>query len=811
MMKPRPLFCALVLGVCVSAGQALSLAVPDTILLPDSLGPLRPPYHLAFGSSTENIYVASESSDIIVVDGNTFQRIKRINTGTPVGDAFLVSQHNKLYCSYPQQGRIGVIDCATNSIIGTIQVGTRPTSLVYGSGSDQIYCGDTIDCTVTAISCVTDQVLKVIPVGDSLTAMAYDPTTNKLYAATRDAVRAISCSSDSIVANIDEIKSSTALCVNKRRQELYVERVPWTAPDTIFVISTTTDTVVAGMVCAGGIGFEPAMACNEVTDRLYAIGNSAIWEFDCSQDTFIRSGYAGDWVNEVKGMFCDTVRNRLYYLIAGYGAILLAWDCSKFELIYETAVGDDYSADFKADPARFRLMCAGVQSRSSTLAVFDYKGDSCYERMAVPLSVGGRYLCRNPVMGKLYCPWAGGVSVVDEQTNRVVAQAFLSETFAAWGMAFSLTSNKLYFSSYLRGLGVMDGVRDSFRGFIEAGWALLGPYPCWYPDGNRVYCFFDDISGFYVGVVDCNDDSVVRLIGVVDDPIVGFEYLGNDRMLSMHYQGLTLIDCKTDSVIADSATAQNGWWVAAHTGDGEKVYTLCNGLLAARNASSLSLLDTTCWRPNGVNDNGDYLVYSDATNKLYWFSIGEHDSVLVIDATCDTVVARIGTSLVYGCACLDATGKYLFCGGSRRDSTLKVYDTRFDSLVAAYPHTPSVAAIVSNPDQHCIYVGCQDVILVYPDAPPGIEEAMNDERGGMNWEPSIVRGLLELGAVDSRQQTAYGAEFLDVGGRKVMDLKTGANDVRGLAPGVYFVREAQAQAQAAGSKLQAIRRVVLVR
>ena len=28
-----------------------------------------------------------------------------------------------------------------------------------------------------------------------------------------------------------------------------------------------------------------------------------------------------------------------------------------------------------------------------------------------------------------------------------------------------------------------------------------------------------------------------------------------------------------------------------------------------------------------------------------------------------------------------------------------------------------------------------------------------------------------------------------------MDLKPGANDVRALAPGVYFVREAQAQAQ----------------
>jgi hypothetical protein len=74
------------LGFSVCLGW--SLPVPDTIQLPDSLGPLRPGYHLAFGSSTDDIYVASESADIIVVDGSfagNFQRIKRINTGTPVG------------------------------------------------------------------------------------------------------------------------------------------------------------------------------------------------------------------------------------------------------------------------------------------------------------------------------------------------------------------------------------------------------------------------------------------------------------------------------------------------------------------------------------------------------------------------------------------------------------------------------------------------------------------------------------------------------------------------------------------------------
>ena len=46
--------------------------------------------------------------------------------------------------------------------------------------------------------------------------------------------------------------------------------------------------------------------------------------------------------------------------------------------------------------------------------------------------------------------------------------------------------------------------------------------------------------------------------------------------------------------------------------------------------------------------------------------------------------------------------------------------------------------------------------------------------------------------------------LMDISGRKVMDLSPGANDVRALAPGVYFVREAQAQAQA-----QAVRKIVL--
>lgn len=74
------------------------------------------------------------------------------------------------------------------------------------------------------------------------------------------------------------------------------------------------------------------------------------------------------------------------------------------------------------------------------------------------------------------------------------------------------------------------------------------------------------------------------------------------------------------------------------------------------------------------------------------------------------------------------------------------------------------------------------------DTMPGVAETHTPQPSIRNIGPSIVRGVLVLGAVGSRQQTADRAELLDVSGQKVLDLHSGANDVRALAPGVYFYR-----------------------
>ena len=91
---------------------------------------------------------------------------------------------------------------------------------------------------------------------------------------------------------------------------------------------------------------------------------------------------------------------------------------------------------------------------------------------------------------------------------------------------------------------------------------------------------------------------------------------------------------------------------------------------------------------------------------------------------------------------------------------------------------------------------------VYPD---GLADGKN-QTVRLRPTATIARGVLVLDAAGSRQQTGYRAELLDVSGRKVMDLRVGDNDIRQLAPGVHFIREAQAQAQA-----QAVRKVVITR
>jgi hypothetical protein len=67
----------------------------------------------------------------------------------------------------------------------------------------------------------------------------------------------------------------------------------------------------------------------------------------------------------------------------------------------------------------------------------------------------------------------------------------------------------------------------------------------------------------------------------------------------------------------------------------------------------------------------------------------------------------------------------------------------------------------------------------------GMAEGTGPQNGGSKPEAAVIRSVLNLpGSLDPSITSC----LLDVAGRSVLDLRPGANDVSGLAPGVYFVR-----------------------
>ena len=132
-------------------------------------------------------------------------------------------------------------------------------------------------------------------------------------------------------------------------------------------------------------------------------------------------------------------------------------------------------------------------------------------------------------------------------------------------------------------------------------------------------------------------------------------------------------------------------------------------------------------------------------------------------------------------------------GGSGTDSITWSYEWGTDSLLMGENFVCCVpledqAATTNNLGFGTPFVGNIEVYPVYRLEYTGGVEETSRPAVRVTKLPTIVRGVLVLGAVDSRQNTGYRAELLDISGRKVQGLHPGANDVGHISPGVYFVR-----------------------
>ncbi len=87
--------------------------------------------------------------------------------------------------------------------------------------------------------------------------------------------------------------------------------------------------------------------------------------------------------------------------------------------------------------------------------------------------------------------------------------------------------------------------------------------------------------------------------------------------------------------------------------------------------------------------------------------------------------------------------------------------------------------------------------------PPGVSEEQGQTPPSQGFAPTVVRGVLFLSSLLAPDCLLFSAD-----GRRVMTLRPGANDVRALAPGVYFVRGPKTED---GRPAAAVRKVVITR
>ena len=314
------------------------------------------------------------------------------------------------------------------------------------------------------------------------------------------------------------------------------------------------------------------------------------------------------------------------------------------------------------------------------------------------------------------------------------------------------------------------------------------------------------VSGNYAYVADC--DSGLRVISVADPahPVevghfdtpglaCGVAVNGDRAYVADDTAGLRIIS------VADPAhpvelghynTQDEAWGIVvrgdtAHVASVDLGYTAVSAIDPAHPVAVGGFFEFTGRTLGGVAVNGNYAYITHDSLGLVILSMATSEMV----GYCGAYTRAGGVAAGYGYAYVAADEDGL--------QVISVSDPANPAEVAFYDAPNWWANGVTVNGGH-VYVAYGMAGLQIFQALGGIQETANSEVQTPN-VPSMVRNVLLL---PSSQLTLH-CSLLSITGRKVLDLKSGTNDVSGLAPGVYFVRSA------VGGERSAVTKVIVSR
>ncbi len=772
----RPQAILLALCCCLSAvrGQWIEKHVP----MPDSFYGMTTFAPLVYSPVSQMVYVGGECNphgvSVTGVDVRTWTKQAQIPCHDfPAKGMGYNPLDDKLYVL---SDVVTIARCENNSVLAVLPVPSGPRSFCHNQRYDKVYVGSTSSLTV--IDGVGDSILRTITFSGTLGSVVCNDSLDKVYCYVPSGlVQVLDASADTFVAAIPIPNPVRGLCLSPDGLKLYCGRDDTLSPG-LFIVDCVADTI-ARFLPLPSLAFR--LCCAAPSHKLYC---GSFWD-----STMVVVDTDGDSVMaSVSGVSARALSyfspRNLVYCLNSNGDSLAVIDVAADTLLTDVHVGHSPSA-FLPMPD-MDLMC--VITDNCLLLPLDCATNLPLDTVLVgPYTVYG--LAYDQRDDKLFvaCPGSGdgGLLAVINGTTRELVGRHLVEGRPVEAF-YNPADNKLYCQQeYARYGTVFDATAETVIATVEAPY---GPYKTFVsPRSDRVY------SVGYAGdvvVLDGRADTTVASLAL-GDPVWDVAYNpANDKLyFALWDSALAVLDCSTNTVVKRiDIYAEPGCGVCCDWRD-NKVYASSHriGHLFVIDGQTDSVIREVPMRPGP-----GYLCYNPRRNEVYCAIDGHwNDSVVcVLDCETDTVVATIVTGVHIIAPTYNPVSDKVYCLRNYTDlMSLAVIDCVEKRVVADLPLMYDNVLMEVDTVHNVTYVNWREgfvmtvvadsdyVGLAGPNAPPKV----------LRPQPTIVRDLLFLQASGERRMAT--GVLLDVAGRKVLDLLPGPNDVRALAPGVYFVRE----------------------
>jgi len=750
--------------VLIAATLVLAQQVEREVFLPDSfVGPEYPGAVCVLDwQSTVRVYVGGHGAIPALVSFDPLTRARNSRRVTPENTELLLAQPDGPLVFALGRHRLTIIDGVRDSLVADVEYGDGPGLAALDHARQIVYVADRLYGSVAKYDYAGNR-LDSIGLPLTPTALCLAGPADRLYVAGRqDTVAAISLSGDSLVRLIGVGDEPSALAYDPVRSRLYCAN---RLGNSVSVIDCARDSVVGTVTVGAG---PVALALHRARNRLYCADRTAsrIAVVDIAALTLLDLIPVGQPV----ALLCDTVRDRLY--CGTMGSELAVIDCRADTVYARLTVGEECSALAQAGEA---VLCAGYADGTVSVIVSD-----SVVAVVPAATVGPRtaLVCRD----KLYVAEErlGHVTVLALPGLEPLARVRTGRKPRA--LCRGPNSERVYVACFGDStVWAIDAASDTVAGRIVAGNA---PYHMVLDSvGAKLYCA--NFGSADVAVVDCRRDSLLYRRGLGRAcRRLAYNHVNRKVYGACHdSRTIEIMSCISDSVVARIPTSAPPWTVLWDAAD-NLVYTGTSwgGPVIAGATDSV------------VGDIGDAfyvkgLCWDSAANRVYMAN-NYSSAVLCIDGPTHTVVRQLAVdALPADLTWSPNSGLSYLCHNRAGRVTDQVTVIRNDSVVTELRVRTSPVEAIADPERQRVYVlnWESSCITVVADGPTAIMET--EETEVRMAKATIVRGVLSL-EVSSRQHTAYRAELLDISGRKVMELAPGENDVRYLAPGVYFVRAA---------------------